>query len=320
MRHHVLWWNLWQDAQYPVTNSDHTGWCAIVHTVDPADFRLPTQPDGRTILLYAYEGEELCLVLEGNGFCFPSSDQHNSFLHFQGDEILSVEQQYLGVYFPSFPHEDTLIMMETIVVPDRELDIMGVDPLAVMAWEESSRYCQHWDIPWISEWNGCVDFMWRSAWHKKNDEHLKFIKGRAEDRLLNRIFELEADLKEADEIILDLLPSPGSSGRSTPALFRRGVMASSSRSGPPLSDLSDIFRDATMGEKAKLEVARPSPKCQRSEDGPQGPDGHMGNPGPSNSSDPGAKCARHVAPSGVPRRSIRMRHPAVPRSTPFKFS
>ena len=126
-----------------VTNTDHTRQRAVVHTIDLADLGLPAQPDGHTILLYAYEGEELCSVLEGNGFCFPSSDQCNSFLHFQGDKILSAEQQYLGVYFPSFLHEDALITMETIVVPDRELDIMGVDPLVVMAWEESPWYCHH---------------------------------------------------------------------------------------------------------------------------------------------------------------------------------
>ena len=317
VRHHTPWWNLWQDARYPVTNVNHTGQRAVVHAVDPADLGLPPQPEGHAILLYAYEGEELYSVLEGNGFCFPGSDQHNSFLQFQGDEILSTEQQYLGVYFPSFPHKDALIAMETIVVPDRELDIMGVDPLRVMAWEEFAWYCCHWDVPRISEWNECINWMWRCAWHKKNDEHLKFIKGRTEDRLLDRIFELKADLKEADDIILDLLPSLGSSGRSTPALFRRSATASSGRGGPPLSDLSDIFRNAALGEEAKPEVACPSPKRQRSEDGPQGPNGHMGNPGPSNSSDPGAKCARRMAPPGVPRRSIRMQHP---RSAPFKFS
>ena len=304
--HHAPWWNLWQDARYPVTNADHTRRRAVVHTVDPVDLGLPPQPEGRTILLYAYEGEELCSVLEGNGFCFPGSDQRNSFLHFQGDEILSVEQQYLGVYFPSFPHEDALIAMETIVVPDRELDIMGVDPLRVMAWEESTWYCQYWDVPQSSEWNKCIDWMWRCAWHKKNDEHIKFIKDRTEDRLLDRIFELEADLEEADEIILDLLPNPGSSGRSTPAIFRRSAMASSGGGGPPLSDLSDIFRDAAMGEEAKPEVARPSLTCQRPEDDSQEPNGHMGNPGPSSSSDPGAKRAQRMAPPGVPRRSIRM--------------
>ena len=172
--------------RYPLTNTDHTGQCAIVHTVDLADLGLPTQPDGHAILLYAYKGEELCLVLEGNGFCFPGSDQCNSFLHFQGDKILSAEQQYLGVYFPSFPHEDALIAMETIVVPGRELDI----PLAVMAWEESPWYCCHWDVPQISEWNKCVDFIWRSTWHKKNNKYLAFINRRAEDSLLERIVEL----------------------------------------------------------------------------------------------------------------------------------
>ena len=173
---HVPWWNIWQDVRYPVTNADHTRQHAVVHAVDLADLGLPLQPEGHAILLYAYEGEELHLVLEGNGLCFPGSDSHDSFLHFQGDEILSAEQQYLGVYFPFFLHEDVLIAMETITVPDCELDIMGVDPLAVMAWEESAWYCCHWDIPQISKWNKCIDFMWRSAWHKKNNSYLDFIK------------------------------------------------------------------------------------------------------------------------------------------------
>ena len=133
-------------------------------------------------------------------------------MHFQGDGILSAEQQYLGVYFPFFLREGVLIAMETITVPDCELDIMGVNPLVVMAWEESAWYCHHWDIPWISEWNECINFMWRSAWHKKNDSYLDFIKKRAEDPLIERIIELEVDLEEADKIILDLLPEVGSSG------------------------------------------------------------------------------------------------------------
>ena len=186
-----------------------------MHTVDPADLGLPPQPEGRAILLYTYEGEELALVLEGNGFCFPRSDQRDSFLHFQGDEILPGQQSYLGVYFPFFPHEDALIMMETIVVPDQELDIMAVDPLAVMTWEELAWYCHHWDIPWISEWNECVDYMWRTAWHKKNNDYLAFLKGHAKDALSEQIVELEVDLEEADKIILDLLPSPESSSCST---------------------------------------------------------------------------------------------------------
>ena len=280
-----------------MTNADHTRRCAIVHAVDLADLGLPVQPDGRAILLYAYKGEELCLVLEGNSFYFSSLDQWDSFLHFQGDEILSMEQQYLGVYFPSFPHENALIVMEAIVVPDCELDIMGVDPLAVMAWEESVWYCCHWDVPQISEWNECINFMWRSTWHRKNDEYLNFIKGHTKDPLLEWIVELKVDLEEADKIILDLLPSLGSSGRSTPALFRRSIGASSSGGGPPLSDLSDLFRDAAMAEETKLEVASPSSKCERSEDGQEGSIGHMGNPMSSDSSDPQAKCAQRLAPA-----------------------
>ena len=181
--------------------------------------------------------------------------------------------------------------MEVIVVPAHELDIMGVDPLAVMAWEESTWYCCHWDVPRISKWNKYIDFMWRSTWHKKNDGYLALITGHAEDPLLERIVELEVDLEEADEIILDHLPSPGSSGRSTPALFRRSIMASSGRDEPPLSDLSDLFRDAAMAEEAKLEVAQPSLKHARSEDGPEGSIGRIGNPASSDSSDPQAKCA-----------------------------
>ena len=306
MHCHVPWWNPWQDTRYPMTNADHTGQCAVVHAVDMTDLGLPAQPDSHAILLYVYEGEELCSVLEGNGFCFPGSDQRDSFLHFQGDEILSIEEQYLGVYFPSFPHEDALIVMETIIVPDRELDIMGADPLAVMAWEESPWYCCHWDVPWISKWNECIDFMWRSAWHKKNDEYLTFIKGHVEDPLLKRIIKLEVDLEEADELILDLLPSLGSSGRSTPALFRRSVTASSGGGGPPLSNLSDLFRDPAMAEEAKPEVASPSPKHARSEDGPEGSIGRMGNPTSSDSSDSWAKRARHLAPASILRRSICM--------------
>ena len=61
-------------------------------------------------------------------FCFPGSDQRDSFLHFQGDENLPGQQSYLGVYFPFFPYEDALIATETIVIPDQELNVMGVDP------------------------------------------------------------------------------------------------------------------------------------------------------------------------------------------------
>ena len=95
-----------------------------------------------------------------------------------------------------------------------------------------------------------MDFMWRSTWHKKNDEYLAFIKGHAEDPLLERIVKLEADLEEADKIILNLLPSLGSSERSTPALFRRSVTASSSGGRSPLSNLSD-FQGCHLGRRGQ---------------------------------------------------------------------
>ena len=67
------WWNNFHNACYEVTNPEYTGRRATVHYVDPQDLGLPEQPDGKA-LLYAYEGEELCSVLEGNGFCFLGSD------------------------------------------------------------------------------------------------------------------------------------------------------------------------------------------------------------------------------------------------------
>ena len=70
----ALWLNIFHDARYKVTNPKYTGCCATVHYVDPQDLGFPKQPDGKALLLYAYEGEELCSVLEGNGFCFPGSD------------------------------------------------------------------------------------------------------------------------------------------------------------------------------------------------------------------------------------------------------
>ena len=45
-----------------------------------------------------------------------------------------------------------------------------------------------------------MDQMWRSAWHKKNDELLKILKQRAEDPLIKRIIELEVDLEESTQV------------------------------------------------------------------------------------------------------------------------
>jgi hypothetical protein len=69
-------------------------------------------------LLYAYEGESMASILEGNGFVFPGSDLSSTLLHFQGDKILSTEQHKLNSYFPSFNHLHTLDIKETILVPD----------------------------------------------------------------------------------------------------------------------------------------------------------------------------------------------------------
>ena len=69
-----LWWNIFHDACYNIINPKYIGRCAVVYTIDPQDLGFPERPDGRAILLYTYEGEELCLVLEGNSFCFPGSD------------------------------------------------------------------------------------------------------------------------------------------------------------------------------------------------------------------------------------------------------
>ena len=68
------WWNVFHDACYEVTNPEYTGRRALVHYVDLKDLRFPERPDGKALLLYAYEGEELCSVLEGNGLCFPGLD------------------------------------------------------------------------------------------------------------------------------------------------------------------------------------------------------------------------------------------------------
>ena len=230
-----------------------------------------------------------------------------------------MQQGCLGVYFPFFPHEMTLIELETNAVPNRQYDIMGPDPMEVMTWALSPWYCQYWDVPQTSEWNKAIDFMWRTAWHKKNDDYLAFIKGCAEDPLIERIVELEVDLEEADKIILDLLPSPGSSSHSTPAIFRRSISESSSGGEPPLSPITDLFRDAALGEEAKPEVAPPSPKRARSLDNPQESVARMGNPTNGDSGDSQAKCTRHLVSSGILRRSICMQHAAVPCSAPLEL-
>ena len=115
---HDPWWNVFHDAHYEVTKSEYTGQHGVVHAVDPKDLGISKRPDGCAILLYTYKGEELCSVLEGNSFCFLGLDSQDAFIYFQGDEILSGEQQCYGVYFPLFPHADALDDMETMLVPN----------------------------------------------------------------------------------------------------------------------------------------------------------------------------------------------------------
>ena len=188
------WWNIFHDACYEVTNPKYTGWHAVVHAVDPKDLRLPERPDGKAILLYAYEGEELYSVLEGNGFCFPGLDSRDCFIHFQGDEILSGEQQRYGVYFPLFPHANALDDMETMLVPDVDSPEFSYE--YVDLWQKCQWYNPLWDVPWISEWNECIDQMWRPALHKHMDPYLSILKQHTEAPLIETIVELKQQLED----------------------------------------------------------------------------------------------------------------------------
>jgi hypothetical protein len=85
-------WDVFNDTHYPVDSVEYTGWRAVVHAVLPSNLGLPDRDDRRAYLLYAYEGESTASILEGNGFVFPGSDLSSTLLHFQGDEILSMEQ------------------------------------------------------------------------------------------------------------------------------------------------------------------------------------------------------------------------------------
>ena len=178
---HDPWWNIFHNAHYEVTNPEYTGWCAVVHAVDSKDLGLPEHPDGRAIPLYTYEGEELCSVLDGNGFCFLGSNLQDSFIHFQGDEILSGKQLRYGVYFPLFPHTDVLGDMETMLVPD--VDSPKFSHEYVDLWQQCQWYNPCWDVPHIREWNECVDQMWRTAFHKCMDPYLSILKQHAKDPL-----------------------------------------------------------------------------------------------------------------------------------------
>ena len=219
------WWNVLHDACYEVTNPEYTGQHATVHTVDPKDPRLPKRPDGKAILLYAYKGEELCSVLEGNGFCFLGLDSRDCFIHFQGDEILSGKQQCYGVYFPLFPHADALDDMETMLVPNVDSPEFSYEYIDL--WQKCQWYNPLWDVPQISEWNECVDQMWQSAFHKHMDPYLSILKQCTKDPLLEMIIKLEQQpnntVKSATDFSTDidaLLAEVSKSAVAGPSLKR----------------------------------------------------------------------------------------------------
>jgi hypothetical protein len=154
-----------------VNSVEYTGWHAIVHTVLLSDLGLPDRHDGRAYLLYAYEGESMASILEGNGFVFPGSDLSSTLLHFQGDEILSMEQHRLNPYFPSFNHLCTLDIKETLLVPD----LSAPDYLQQLdQWVHSDFSNRFHDVPVTHIWNEHRDLVSRAAFHRLMDPYITF--------------------------------------------------------------------------------------------------------------------------------------------------
>ena len=267
---HDLWWNIFHNACYEVTNPEYIGWCAVVHTVDPKDL---------AILLYAYEGEELCSVLEGNGLRFLGSDSRDCFIHFQGDEILPGEQQHYGVYFPLFPHTNALDDMETMLVPNVDSPEFSYE--YVDLWQKCQWYNPLRDVPWISEWNEYVDQMWRSAFHKRMDPYFSILKQCTEDPLLETIIELEQQLKDTVKSATDF----------------------------------STDTNALLAEVSKSVMAGLSQKWPRREEREEGKILGMENPDQDRPSPPRQKRTHRVAPTGIIRKSVCMQHTAVPYGT-----
>ena len=228
---------------------------------------------------YAYKGEELCSVLEGNGFCFLDLDLWDHFIHLQGDEILSGEQQHYGVYFPLFPHTDALDDMETMLVPNVDSPEFSYEYIDL--WQQCQWYNPLWDIPHIRKWNECIDQMWRSTFHKHTDPYLSILKQHAKDPLIKTIVELEQQLEDTVKAVTDFS--------------------------------SDI--DALLAEASKSAVAGPAQKQARREKREEGQILGMGNPGQDHPSTPCQKHACRMASTGIVRKSVRMQHTAIPHST-----
>ena len=133
-------------------------------------------------------------------------------IHFQGNEILSGEQQCYGVYFSLFLHADALDDMETMLVPNVDSPEFSYE--YVDLWQQCQWYNPLWNVPRISEWNKCVDQMWRSAFHKCMDPYLSILKQCAEDPLIEMIVELEQQLEDMVNAVTEF---------STDIPFGRGV-------------------------------------------------------------------------------------------------
>ena len=111
-------------------------------------------------------------------------------------------------------------------------------------WQKCQWYNPLWDVSRISEWNKCVDQMWRSTLHKRMDPYLSILKQRTEDPLIETIAELEQRLEDT-------------------------VKSATAFS-------SDI--DALLAEASKSAVAGPSKKWARREEREEGEILGMGNP------------------------------------------
>ena len=166
--------------------------------------------------------------------------------------------------------------METMLVPNVDSENFAYEHVEI--WQQSQWYNTLWDVPRISEWNECVDQMWRSTFHKHMDPYLSILKQRAEDPLIETIIELEQQLENTVKSATD---------------FSTQI-------------------DALLAEVSKSAVAGPSSKRPRREEREEGEILGMGNPDQDRPSPPRQKCTRRVASTSIVRKSVCMRHTAVP--------
>ena len=169
--------------------------------------------------------------------------------------------------------------METMLVPNIDSENFSYEHVDI--WQQSQWYNPLWDVPWIFEWNECADQMWRSTFHKRMDPYLSILKQCAEDPLLETIVELEQQLRETVKSATDFS--------------------------------TDI--DALLAEASKSAVAGPSSKRPRQEEREEGQILGMGNPDQDCPSPPHQKHTHRVAPASVIRKSVHVRHTALPRGT-----